>query len=561
MPNPNPGLQNLQWLTWRDFTPGIVTRVGAIASAGPAPGNLGAATLTNTYRCVCLPQGGLTPLPARTFNRSTGTQGANSNVMTGGNIIGPVIETQGNLVPDIYARSTSLHQAYAFSAIGALTTSLTPQTTAGAWRFNVDALDVSTTMRDIETLTQGVNHFSPVWITPYSRYTTAALWPKQVAWSWSRILNTSTVAFASEVNIIPTSTNTDSDVLQSVFTSNPTGLMTTHQARLVMASGDLRTDSSGTVAFMSSGEIQGTWPFLTFTTPNGLALDSASPLIPDVGNFTGIGLMASLTASDLLLIMASGGAILIQGDLGAPIVRRLPNVPSTQGVVLEGCSTPLGFAYFQNYGGAYLWQGGDGAVLISPQLDDDFWHISTTTDVVQQYGGTCAFWRDYILFPNNWCYDTKTQSWWQMELQSTAAYWIWRTNPLTNMLYGFVAVAASGATNLSGWSPVTQAVNYSWQSQPFYPAEDRQVTGMELVLVAQGAGTVTFTVTALDTGETDTIVITTTGTDPRYYRENMNGLSGATMQIRAVADNGSSPAPTIHEFRLGYTVGYPVPAP
>src|SRR4051794_36173215 len=58
----------LQTLDITDFTPGIYSAGGSPTRLIPAP--LGAAQLTNTYRCIGLKNGGLAPLPAiaRTYN-------------------------------------------------------------------------------------------------------------------------------------------------------------------------------------------------------------------------------------------------------------------------------------------------------------------------------------------------------------------------------------------------------------------------------------------------------------------------------------------------------------
>lgn len=271
--------------------------------------------------------------------------------------------------------------------------------------------------------------------------------------------------------------------------------------------------------------------------------------------------MSSLTASDLLIIYNSGGASLIQGDLAAPVIRRLPNVPGTRGIFVEGASTPQGFIYIQNRGGAYIWAGGDAAQLISPQLDDDFWFISGT-EVVQQYAGSCAYWRDYVLLPNNWLYDTKTQSWWKLEDNATLTYWIYRINPTNNMLYAFVPIFTQNATNISGFSPATLASTYSWQSQPFYPAEDGTVEMMELLVIAQGTigDTLTFTLTAIDSAQVDTQVVTLTATTPTYYRRNLTGATGAVWQVRVQASSVGN-APVLYEYRLGYEDSYKVAAP
>jgi hypothetical protein len=100
----------LQTLEITDFTPGIHSAGGTPTRLIPAP--LGAAQLTNTYRCIGLKNGGLGPLPAiaRAFDAPSNPDGGvppvdGKYVAVGFKAIGFVFSTATNSISTSNTRS------------------------------------------------------------------------------------------------------------------------------------------------------------------------------------------------------------------------------------------------------------------------------------------------------------------------------------------------------------------------------------------------------------------------------------------------------------------------
>src|SRR4051794_33970522 len=85
-------------LILNDFSPGIIQRTG-VQTATTSPASMGAAQVTNTYRCIALPGGGLGPLPRRVTDRFVNDLGAANPpavaIVQAMRIMGPMVATGG----------------------------------------------------------------------------------------------------------------------------------------------------------------------------------------------------------------------------------------------------------------------------------------------------------------------------------------------------------------------------------------------------------------------------------------------------------------------------------
>lgn len=492
---------SLTYITLNDFKPGIIQRLGQSRSGfGPAP--LGAAAADGTYRCYALPGGGLAPLPRRTFSMyatdsGTSFNGATTVYNTGLKVTSIVFgPTTTGTTPQFRIRdingadlTTSLLVYMGHEFISPLTP--TEQriaftrhhwtTTFGYWS-NAFISSLSGAPAYI------TNRMSPAYLAQvYLKDTTGGSPFRSTVMNVGKAQDTTTTqAFAGILS---------GEGLTFGFTGGaPFGIVVGHQGRAVF----FRRTSSSYLAL--SGVLLQSNDLMQWTKVQDAITDTAA----DVNYFPelpfGIGAWASVSASDLFVVKHQGGGVLIQGDLNNPLIRRLPAVPSTNGSECVGIMSQGGFVYGVNRGGVYVWQGGDGAELLSPQLDNDFW-IPSSMDIFVDFRGQFSSIGSWVLCPNNWLYDFSTQSWWRLEDPSTLVLTMMDVDGSTGSIYGTplsfdpsAVGTQDGTPNLYGFKPNQGATNYKWTSQPIFLSDTHEVTVDEIILTVQGSGTVTITI-------------------------------------------------------------------
>lgn len=290
-----------------------------------------------------------------------------------------------------------------------------------------------------------------------------------------------------------------------------------------------------------------------------------SPEIP-----TGYGVMESLTADELLLIKAKGGALLLRGSLDDYSAKSLPNVKSTGQSLNRGCRSPVGFIYPVDGGGVWLWGGGDTSQHISPNMDPEFWRPDYSDADLHPFGPgytTCAQWQEWVLLPNNWIWDSDFGGFWRIDeiadiddgadppvVVGSTAVAHWAVDWKGRHAYGFLDRMCDDGTNeIIGYDydMLDKRSSFSWQSQPFAATIDRHVKVRKFVLVASGTGTATVTVTTERGSSSLSFTISATDTSPLAYMKNVS-LVGTHVRVRIVSTgSGGGDAPTIHGFRIG----------
>ncbi len=259
--------------------------------------------------------------------------------------------------------------------------------------------------------------------------------------------------------------------------------MVSHQSRVLV----MRDYGNGAWTLAGTG-FAGAAPWTTFQAqwsgPNVANQDPTITGATALGTLPyAAGTMASLTASDLLIITQNNGAVLVQGDLNSPTVRYLPGVVSTAGLQCDGASTSLGFVYGVGAGGVYSWQGTDGSALLSPNLPDQFW-VGESTSLLWNHKGSFAQWGDWILAPNGWVMDTVSGAWWRIDADTFPAI-----NWQVNGAFAFGAPAAyndtTQTTAVKGFNKLSRRAAWTWMSHPFVITAHRRVHVRELVLIAR----------------------------------------------------------------------------
>lgn len=531
----------VQLLTFSDFSPGIVQRIGTVGAVANSPSPIGAASITNTYRCISLPGGGLGPLPKNTTtlsftDRSTTALPAGvTAAATGFLLYGPVYkESSGGQFATLSATPFEIHLGYEYVSGGSQ---------VQTWRkypyYSADASVVINTESNTPTTPFGPTYFT---LTCMADATPTTLGYPVIVGCWNQVRDPDEGDNYCYIYPDPTdATTVVTDAPLSLGTV--AGVVFSHQSRLCffIRGRTLHGANSG-VTPINEG--------IRWTLPNESTVETVGVAQFGLEAPYGYGAWGSLTSSDLLLIKNHGGAYLIQGDINNPIVRRFPSVLGTNGVEVIGTASNVGFVYGVNNDGVYAWQGGDASLLLSPQLEDGFWQAPTST---YRFAGQFQSWGDLILCPNNYIFDTKTNAWWRIEDTATRLYYAWQIDPMNNIAYGLRPTFSDvSPIYAGGYSSSTPAVNYSWQSQPFNVFDRRRTQIRGVYLTAQGSGTVTITFTS-DEGAGSIIsspnVPTLSTTGPTRVRLPMQAF-GSEFVMRVVSDGGATAAPIIYTIDL-----------
>lgn len=274
---------------------------------------------------------------------------------------------------------------------------------------------------------------------------------------------------------------------------------------------------------------------------------------------TGYEVAESLTANKLFLIKKFGGALTISGDLNDYTVETLPYVTSSGYAFNRGVTTPLGFMYPVDGSGVWLWEGGDVSAHVTKHMPADFWRPTPDPDT-EKWGHSftqCARWGEYVMFPNNYLFDTSSGGWWRIEDTDEVVIHKWAGDWRGVKVYG----APQGFRNAS--EPVAYeydkrelATSFSWRSHPMSNTIDRKLELQEIVLVASGKGIVKVTAFSSDNPEGvsaqfechDNLILTA-----ESQRLSVSGshLSFRIESFGAGFPDTSTPAPTVHELRYG----------
>lgn len=535
-----------QLLTFSDFSPGIVQRTNVIGALANSPAPTGAASITNTYRCISLPGGGLGPMPKNTTTLSftdlstTALPGGVTAAATGFQIFGPMFKDANT--PRYFPNITSatpfeLHLGYEY---------VTGGNQEQRWRKYPYYSGDNSVAINSETSTV-TNIYGPTYFVSSAMYHPDPTIPgfSVVVGTWNQVRipqesDDYLLVYPDPTDSTTAATDTPYDMGVAIGSLGP---IIAHQNRILVLGRAMAIHGANS-GFSPHNEL------LFWTNPNDYVFVSAtqSAFAYDVPG--GYGAWGSLTSSDLLLIKHSGGAYLIQGDINNPIVRRFPSVMGTHGVEVIGANTAEGFVYGVNNDGVYAWQGGDSSILLSPQLEDGFWQSTNSTYLFE---GQFASWGDLILCPNNFVYDVKTKSWWRIEDPSTRLYYCWQIDPWTNKAYGLrPTFTAASPIYAGGYDSGTPAVNFSWQSQPFNVYGRRRTLVRGVFLTAQGSGTVTITLSsneanAVDETQPNAYAVSTTL--PTRVRLPCR-VYGSEFVMRIVSDGGSTAAPIIYTVDL-----------
>lgn len=538
MPN-----DTLQKITISDFSPGIMQKLDQL-QGDTAVFPVGAADATNTFRCIALRGGGLGPLPKQgtAYTRTGGNPTAlvtigkiynNRFTISGAHLAGPIFAAGGTG----FTRQ-ELHIAYEYGA----NVSGTQYTHKYQWERHrlweatptVDTLhSYSTTTGDPVTTLQ----MRPTWFHTYRADSASqlAIGAPLVVGGWYANGGGAERFWETFPDVAAIGTTGVGSISS---TKNPEGIFG-HQGRSVEL--DQNAWTHGSV---------GTWSFneqIFYTKVNLASLSSSVAAVYGQEDCEGFGAFASVNASELMFVRVGYGGYIIRGDLDNPTVIFVPGVPGTGNTRHNAAVSPIGMVYGSRNGGVWAWAGGDTADLLSPNLDNDFWLPGGTTGDFVDYAGKFAFWKEWILTPNNWLYDWRNKSWWKLEDPSVISIYHWLQNVDSHIIYGCPQTIGDSAPSLYNWDASNPATSFSWESQLIPLGTYRSGQPREVVITAQGVGTVKWTLSGYDMAGNlvSTNQTATWNTDARpesnRFLLNLNELTHVRIRLESTATAGRTP--------------------
>jgi hypothetical protein len=277
----------------------------------------------------------------------------------------------------------------------------------------------------------------------------------------------------------------------------------------------------------------------------------------------GYGAISSVSAGELFCVKRRGGAVIIQGDLNNPTVTSLPGVRSTGVFYGRSDTDQNGMYYCALKQGAWLWSGGNASQKISNQLDDNFFVPTPVITDSDYYGFYCQRWSDWMLFSNNWIYNTTSGGWWRLAnpaaMTPGSIFWYVPGYDPRFMFVAHQAVGSSSDKFLWEYDRQTPNGSFTWQSLPIkFPQEDRTSTNREIVLRASNpyADAAPQIICSLVDDKGNVSVLDTwhmtTGIDTvQETRLNSAIKQTTTVAIRITA-SGTTYAPVLHGISVGY---------
>lgn len=217
-------------------------------------------------------------------------------------------------------------------------------------------------------------------------------------------------------------------------------------------------------------------------------------------------------------------------------------------------------------------RGGDISQDLTPFMDSDFWRPPAVAPASEQgnpdaqhetgwgHGFTqSAQWAEFVLFPNNWLFDTNTKSWWQMADREDFIIHKWATDWRGYMAYG----APSGFNSSQDPAFYEFDINnlrsdYSWQSQPIAQSINKDIRLKEVIWTGTGRGRVKISAVTAEHAEPVVLEINEINAPNRCVsvrgRLPINGTS-CELRIESFAVDDITEAPTTNSLKFSYSFG------
>lgn len=554
-----PDPRGLEWDTWTDFSPGIISQskyaYAAFGNDNAAPvpykGPSVAAQPDGTFGCIALPNGGLGPMPGLTGTLtapSAAFQDGRDNWITGVLVYGPVSGGEGDGAGDelLFCIDSVSAAPSRLQAICALQT-------AGAW----NRVLYSATGDCADSAGQ-VYGFSAVLTMANASDSTGVATGTAVVAMATDFLND--IDNVGRLFLYPDPTNPKKSSApfykdySADLPGSPVpdgGILFGHQGRIVFLS-QAQYDWTGTEI------LDGPYEQIYYTDPANTVPGNGNPdsLAQDVVFVqewpVGGGAWGSMSAGELFVVKHRGGGYIVSGDLNEPTVTFLAGVTPTFGTTVA-CQTPIGLIYLSVNNGCWLWNGSNVSQKISNQINDDFFRTPDPLPVIG--AGYQAFsWVDMVVTSNNWVYDTVTGGWWVLDNQAVSYTWFGQSWD-SDLLYAFPGHVTGHTQPICYKYDKTSPTNqFKWTSYPMPRSIFKSIVVREVVVRAQGFGTITVVLQGVG-GSTDTTVpvdVDLNSTEQPVYLRFDTGIEAqdVTVQVTSTGDS-DGPAPIIYGISTG----------
>lgn len=475
-----------KWITLEDFSPGIYSAnlsgwggLNTGASVIGAP--IGSAEEAETYGCLPVANGkGLRPGPAATAQTAVVGAGAFGSPGAGTTVFRMLAVTM--MTSSI---ATGTGQPYIFygwknAANGEIGIAHPDQ----ALRMFAKTVAGGTV-----TDTAGAN---------FTKATTAQATPwlnfgPQYIW-FSYSGNNSASSTVQDAYMVPALASPDA-ISNTALKTSVVRRIFSHQNRVLLLQPYRMTNATANASQV--------WDGINYTDPaNSNVFGTVAPIMDpeETGGFYAAG---SVNASTLLLVKGNSGGVVVQGDIGAPLVTRVSGVTGTGFMGSTPGLTPIGLVYGSFQNGAHVWGGGSTSEKLSKQLRDDFFlknysgtsitASDQTTSIALQAGDgfVAKYTRDFILTTGGWAYHIPTGGWWLLDDPSTKLMQHLDVGPNgSNAFYlNGASLAGSAVSFTYGWNFDFNTANTGWQwkSQPInVGARDQMISVNEIILTAMG---------------------------------------------------------------------------
>ncbi|MFP5224857.1 MAG: hypothetical protein ACLGH3_04780, partial [Actinomycetota bacterium] len=454
-----PRADDMEWIEFTDFSPGIFSNNNLAGGVEVTSTNPAMAQETGTYRCMALPTGGLGPLPrlSASYRLTTIPEGGNGYTyqVAGFGTWGRILNSP---VADASSVQVEAHIAVYYDYPDGLGT----YTAKWNWlreRLFDTAVGTETILNKSLATTGNSNaRYTYFLKTRMNPVTPTSVGTPVMVCIGSRVANNDIIVSRAWPDPSAASTN-GTIIVGDAGEADPYVVAAAHQGRIVLAA--FQTFSHGVDASLVTNENF----YWTDTNDNTLVSVDPAQFVPELDQ--SISDMAPMSANMLFVVKWYGGGYVLQGDLSDVTVVQLPNIPCPDGSdYVRGVNTSKGFLYSAGNAGMYLWNGGDGAELVSGQLEGNF---AVGDNFISGPNGQCDRWIDKVLVPRNWMFDTERGSWWRIEDPSVVDIRFWSTTSYTSYALGAETSftdAAPKFMHLFRYDDL--AYSYSWQSHPLW---------------------------------------------------------------------------------------------
>lgn len=552
--------RGLEWVTWNNFSPGIISQArfayGAADNGAPVPftGQPAAAQADGTYGCIALPNGGLGPMPGYNGVIDAPSEAFQSDVtdfwVSGAFVYGPVVGTDGGsggdeLVYCIDSVNSSNNRLQAICATQ----------TGGLWNRVIH----SRTGTSSDNPGEVYGFTAALTMTNASDPTGVATGTAGLAMTTAFIADAAAIGAYGYLAIYPDPSSPGTTAVPHDYSADlpgqpdgETGILFGHQGRIVIFQQNtyLWTPDASLAAPLD--QIYYTDP--ANTVPGNGSGDSLAQDEVFVQEWPlGAGAWGSISAGELFVVKNRGGGYIVSGDLDSPTITFLAGITPTFGANYLAAPGLQGMVYASSNNGVWVWDGGNVSVKLSNQLNDDFFVVPTHLPTIGP-PGSFQQWADLIITPNNYVFDTVTGGWWRLDDAAVPFSWFGLSSD-ADTLYCFPnRIPDDTETVAWKYSKSVPSTAWQWKSYPLERSLFRQIIVREVVIRAQGVGTLTVTLNGVNGTELGTSPATPVSIDspdqPVYLRFDTGILAqDITLTLLAEGTDGG-PAPVVYAISI-----------